>query len=679
MSKDEFINKLKTYGIYDRETFWADAFSRDIGLLSRADQLTLAGARVAIAGLGGVGGVHLVTLARAGVGKFNIADFDVYEPANMNRQFGATVPALGRPKLDVMEEEALAINPFLEIRKFDTGVTAANVDEFLDGVDVVMDGVDFFCFEARRMVFNRARAKGIPVVTAGPLGYSSALLVFSPDGMSFDDYFDVNDQTSNRDALIAFAVGLAPRSTHGRYMDFSRVSFNRRRGPSLDVACQLCSAVAVTEAMRLILKKEGQAPAPAYCQFDPYLRRFIRGRLRWGNRGPLQRLRRAVMAYLLDDRGFKRLPPAHWPARRAWTSPIPEDVLKSVLLAGTYAPSVLNAQPWSARFGADEIRVKAGDAGVDMTGTGTLIALGAVAENMKIAAANLGLAADIRFNAGAAAEKPSFRVALSAADTPKDYLFESVWERHTNRRHYEKRPLPEGARETVDKMIAGFPAVRAHWIVDPAALERVARLTYRSERARVADERIHALVYEKIRWSREEIDRRPDGLPLGNLEAGKIGEVFLRATRSWSAMRWANRLGLGHLAARHVARGVLESSGVALLTVRGKDRESIFTGGRATERFWLGLTHWGLAVQPITPIHHFYDQWKTFGADTFGKESRAILGGLWPEFQALFPAVDFEREAHLLFVRVGYAPPMRWASPRFSPDQILTLPETESP
>jgi molybdopterin/thiamine biosynthesis adenylyltransferase len=233
MIKTEFLNKLKTYGIYDRETFWADAFSRDIGLLSRADQMALAGARVAIAGLGGVGGVHLVTLARAGVGKFHIADFDVYEPANMNRQFGATVPALGRAKLDVMEEEALAINPFLEIRKFDTGVTAANVDDFLDGVDVVMDGVDFFCFEARRMVFNRARAKGIPVVTAGPLGYSSALLVFSPDGMSFDDYFDVNDQTSNRDALIAFAVGLAPRSTHGRYMDFSRVSFNRRRGPVL--------------------------------------------------------------------------------------------------------------------------------------------------------------------------------------------------------------------------------------------------------------------------------------------------------------------------------------------------------------------------------------------------------------------------------------------------------------
>lgn len=672
MNKADLLNKLKSYGIYDRETFWADAFSRDIGLLSRAEQLRLAGARVAIAGLGGVGGVHLVTLARAGVGKFNIADFDVYEPANMNRQFGATVPALGRPKLDVMEEEALNINPFLDIRKFPTGVTAENVDQFLEGVDVVLDGVDFFCFAARRMVFNRARAKGIPVVTAGPLGYSSALIVFSPDGMSFDEYFAVDDDTPAREALISFAVGLAPRSTHGTYMDFSRVSFNRRRGPSLDVACQLCSAVAVTEAIRLILKKEGLSPAPVYCQFDPFLRRFVTGRLRWGNRGPLQRLKRWVMAYLLDDKGFKRLPPAQWPSRRVWASPLPEDVLKGVLLAGTYAPSVLNAQPWSARLGRDEIHVKAGEAGVDMTGTGTLIALGAVAENMKVAAANLGLDASIDFSPGSSTEKPLFRLGLRPADVPKDPLFESVWERHTNRRHYEKHPLPEGARETLDKWLADFPGVRAHWIVDPAGMKKVADVTQQSELARVSDERIHRLVYGKIRWSREEIARQPDGFPLGNLEAGKVGELFLRATRSWRVMRWANRLGFGHLAARHVARGVLESAGVALLTVRGKDKQSVFMGGRAVERFWLGLTHFGLAVQPVTALHHFYDQWSTFGPETFSPQSQAILAEAWPAFKKLFPAVDFEKETQLLFVRVGHAPPMRWASPRFSVDHVLS-------
>ncbi|MBK8652255.1 MAG: hypothetical protein IPN23_11195 [Elusimicrobia bacterium] len=148
-------------------------------------------------------------------------------------------------------------------------MTAANVDDFLDGVDVVLDGVDFSVSKRGGWFSNRARAKGIPVVTAGPWGTVRPCWSFSPDGMSFDDYFDVNDQTSNRDALIAFAVGLAPRSTHGRYMDFSRVSFNRRRGPSLDVACQLCSALAVTEGHAFDFKRRGLAPAPVYRQFDP--------------------------------------------------------------------------------------------------------------------------------------------------------------------------------------------------------------------------------------------------------------------------------------------------------------------------------------------------------------------------------------------------------------------------
>src|SRR4051794_32791265 len=198
--------KLRSYGIFDKETFWAEAYCRDIGLFSRDEQLRLADARVALPGMGGVGGVHMVTLARAGVGKFNISDLDVYEIANINRQYGASIPSLGRPKIDVMAEEALTINPFLDIKMFPQGISASNVDEFLEDVDVVLDGIDFFAYPIRRLIFNRAKKRGIPVVTAGPLGFSTALLIFTPDGMSFDEYFDVDDATPLRECLIRFAL-----------------------------------------------------------------------------------------------------------------------------------------------------------------------------------------------------------------------------------------------------------------------------------------------------------------------------------------------------------------------------------------------------------------------------------------------------------------------------------------
>ncbi len=66
-----------------------EAFSRNIGWVTRPEQQALRGRRVAIAGLGGVGGSHLLTLARLGIGHFTIADFDRFALANFNNRKGA--------------------------------------------------------------------------------------------------------------------------------------------------------------------------------------------------------------------------------------------------------------------------------------------------------------------------------------------------------------------------------------------------------------------------------------------------------------------------------------------------------------------------------------------------------------------------------------------------------------
>ena len=124
---------------------YQDAFSRNIGWVADHEQNILRLKRVAIAGMGGVGGIHLLTLVRLGIGNFSIAEFDSFDVHNFNRQAGAMISTLGRPKIDVMAEQALDINPELRITKFPEGVDAGNLDRFLDGVDVYVDGLDFFC------------------------------------------------------------------------------------------------------------------------------------------------------------------------------------------------------------------------------------------------------------------------------------------------------------------------------------------------------------------------------------------------------------------------------------------------------------------------------------------------------------------------------------------------------
>ena len=154
--------------------FYSEAFSRNIGWITQDEQTRLRHKRIAIAGMGGVGGTHLLTLARLGIGAFNIADFDIFDVANINRQAGATVSTVGLPKVDVLEKMARDINPELDIRIFPNGVDATNLLQFLDGVDLYVDGLDFFAFSARQATFAACTDSRIPAITAAPLGMGAS-------------------------------------------------------------------------------------------------------------------------------------------------------------------------------------------------------------------------------------------------------------------------------------------------------------------------------------------------------------------------------------------------------------------------------------------------------------------------------------------------------------------------
>lgn len=273
---------------------YAAAFSRNIGWVTMAEQLTLRTKRVGIAGMGGVGGLHLLTLARLGVGAFHIADFDTFEVANFNRQAGATISNLGRPKVDVLAEMARDINPELNITRFADGVTADNLDAFLEGVDFYIDGLDFFAFRPRQQVFAACAQRGIPAVTAAPLGMGAAVLNFLPGGMTFEDYFRLEDGPE-AEMPVRFLLGLAPaRLQMGYLADPSTVDLANHKGPSTIMACQLCAGVAATEALKILLGRGPVRAAPRGYHFDAYQNKMA---LTWrpgGNRNPLQQLLMAI-------------------------------------------------------------------------------------------------------------------------------------------------------------------------------------------------------------------------------------------------------------------------------------------------------------------------------------------------------------------------------------------------
>jgi len=275
------------------------AFSRNIGWLTPAEQQALRGKKIAIAGLGGAGGVHLLTLARLGIGRFHIADMDHFDWVNFNRQAGAAASSVGELKSRVMAGLALDINPELDLRVFDDGVQPHNIDAFLDGVDLYVDGLDYFAFPARKLVYDACRARRIPITFAVPLGMGAAVLNFLPDGPSFDDYFCLDGQPEH-EWPVRFLVGLAPALLHRGYLAYPEiVDFAAQRVPSTGLACQLCAGMAGTEALKILLGRGKVRAVPRSTQFDAYtgtLKHVVR---RGGNRHPLNRLAIAYVNWRL--------------------------------------------------------------------------------------------------------------------------------------------------------------------------------------------------------------------------------------------------------------------------------------------------------------------------------------------------------------------------------------------
>ena len=269
---------------------YEQAFARNIGWVTPAEQASLRGKRIAIAGGGGVGGVHLLTLARLGVGAFHIADFDTFDLPNFNRQVGANMSTLGEAKVDVLARMARDINPDIDIKIFPKGINSDNLAAFFEGVDLYVDSLDFFAFDIRQRTFAKCAELGIPATTLAPLGMGAAMLNFMPGKMTFEEYFQWGD-LPDEDKAIRFVVGLAPAGLHRPYLVVpSSVNFKERRGPSTFMACQLCAGIAATEALKILLGRGDVLAAPRGLQFDAYRNKLARTWRPMGNRNPLHRL-----------------------------------------------------------------------------------------------------------------------------------------------------------------------------------------------------------------------------------------------------------------------------------------------------------------------------------------------------------------------------------------------------
>ena len=141
-----------------------EIFSRNELLWGEDFQKSLSQKCVLVAGLGGVGGYALEALARSGVGKFKIIDFDTVEESNINRQIIALNSTIGQQKTDLFEKRLKNINPDIKIKKYNCFYTKDLNNEVFDGVDYVVDAIDTMRYKVD--LIDSAVKFGVPVVSA---------------------------------------------------------------------------------------------------------------------------------------------------------------------------------------------------------------------------------------------------------------------------------------------------------------------------------------------------------------------------------------------------------------------------------------------------------------------------------------------------------------------------------
>jgi molybdopterin/thiamine biosynthesis adenylyltransferase len=617
--------------------------------LTADEQATLRQLTVGIAGLS-VGNVVASTLALEGVvGCLRLADFDTLELSNLNR-IRAGTHQLGLHKTVLAARQLAELDPYLRVECFHDGVTAANMDAFLSGLDLLIDECDGIAvkFELRR----RARAARVAVVmeTSDRGLLDVERFDLEPDRPSFHGLVDdvsaadlVGIDTERKATLMMKIIGADTTSARAcaSMMEIDRTI---SAWPQLASDVTLGGATVTTVVRRLGLG------------------RAVPSGRRWVD------LERIVAGEPAADPAAAAARPPPLPARGAAApSPItqvPEHV-RFVVEHAALAPSGANCQPWRFWWDGDALelhhdRVRSRNH-LDRTHHASWLAFGAALENLSIAASHRGFVAESTVGRGERIARVALRPALVAAD-PRLQL---VTRRATHRSRCERRPLAEEDQAALRLAAAG---VTVELATDDAALRELGALLGAADRVRCLHPELHREMMGEVRWTRAEAERTRDGLDLELLALSPFQRAALGVTARVDVAEEARRLARGAALEEHARDAVRDSSAVGLIHFGGGGLAEWLEVGRATQRLWLEATARQLGLHPWTALTYLFDQLDAEGSLFDADEARAVAA-LRTRLHRVFPGLEGRAPAFLFRLTHGGPPEAR--SLRLPLDHVL--------
>ncbi len=165
-------------------TIGSERYDRNFDTLTRAHQATLASSRVAVLGLGGLGGGVSEMLARTGVGHLTLIDGDVFEPSNLNRQLLCTEDLVGTSKALAAGKRITAVNSSVQVTAVHQYADEGSLYDLIKNDDLVVDCLD--SIHTRFLLQAAARKARIPLVAGAIAGVSGQVTVIFPEDKGYE-------------------------------------------------------------------------------------------------------------------------------------------------------------------------------------------------------------------------------------------------------------------------------------------------------------------------------------------------------------------------------------------------------------------------------------------------------------------------------------------------------------
>lgn len=330
------------------------------------------------------------------------------------------------------------------------------------------------------------------------------------------------------------------------------------------------------------------------------------------------------------------------------------DNIKKILDYAVWAPSGDNSQPWRFRVTGGDIKVfnapEKDTSLYNYNQHASLVALGGLIKNIKIASSHFGYEPSIIFFPEGQDSYLTAIVSLTKTNSFTEPLFSFIKKRATNRKPYSTRVLsPEQKREIL-RVADTLSDVSIKLIDGREKVERLADAASVNEKVVLENKKLHEFFFHSITWDEKE-DKQKRGFFIKTLELKGPQVVAFKVFRHWPILKFFNRVGVSNLVSRDNAKLYKRSGAFVAIVASNSSAMSFLKSGMLAQSFWLTTTMLGLWAQPLTGVLFLHHRIATGG----GGVPPVHISLIEKAYTAIKEVFGIEEGIITMMFRVGYA------------------------